>query len=314
MENINNYIYINDQILYQDDNGNKIITVDSNLLNKKNFIYNKSSFRFKGSNNTVFLHGVVSFKNAFLRFDGSGNVAVLPHNYSLEETEIIFVGNNSLCYLNLPASKRLRLAHITLGSECVFYSGIGTNTNPSDYPNHYYVYEGQNVVFGDKCLVANDIILRTSDNHLFYDIETKKRINTPASIFIGDKCWICQSVYINKNTIIGSGTIIGARSVVGKKIFPSNTLVAGQPGKVLREGIASVGQNIRLFVKEDEERVETAEDLSGFIFNEDENTFDINELDFQLKSARTGTGKLEVVCKTLLANKSHNRFAINKKQ
>ncbi|MBQ9369623.1 MAG: hypothetical protein IJU10_00950 [Clostridia bacterium] len=247
-----------------------------------------------------------------MRFDGNDNILVLPDILSIEESDVTFVGNDSLCYINLSGSKRLRLAHIVLGSECVFYYGKGTNVNLSDYPTHFYTYESSNIIIGNKCLIGNDVIVRTCDNHLFYDLKSGTRINLPGSVFIGDNCWICQSVYINKNTVIGSGTIVGARSVIGGKVYPSNTLVAGQPGKVLREDIAILGKNNRCYVKEDIEKSKFLENSASFLHIIDKNTIDIKQFDSDLKERRTAQKKLEYIEETLLVNDSKNRFAVKK--
>lgn len=307
-----NYEVLEKDILYSDQNGNNVVQVNEQGK-EETITYDPATIKFKGKNNTVFLHGNNLFKKVNIQFSGNGNILVLPDLLSIEESTIQFVGNDSLCYLNLSGSKRLRLAHFVLGSECVFYYGKGTNINVSDYPTHFYIYESSNVIIGDKCLISNDVIIRTCDNHLFYDLVSKERINMPGSVFIGDKCWICQGVYINKNTVVGSGTIVGARSVIGKRVFPSNTLVAGQPGKVLRENIAILGKNNRCYVKEDIENSRILEDAESYVFVQDDTSTSIEMLDDMLKNARTASKKLDVVIKELVNNTSKNRFAINKK-
>lgn len=97
---------------------------------------------------------------------------------------------------------------------------------------------------------------------LSYKVNLDKSIN-PRGVHIGDDTWVlagafvmahdhCRSLkadtYIGKNCVIGINSIImpgvrigdevvvGAGSVVTKDI-PSNTAVAGNPARVLKEGI-----------------------------------------------------------------------------
>lgn len=54
------------------------------------------------------------------------------------------------------------------------------------------------------------------------------------SIHIHDQAWIGFNSIILKGVTIGEGAIVGAGSVVTKDV-PANTLVAGNPAKIIRE-------------------------------------------------------------------------------
>jgi acetyltransferase-like isoleucine patch superfamily enzyme len=53
-------------------------------------------------------------------------------------------------------------------------------------------------------------------------------------IRIGDRCWIGSNSYISSGVEIGSDCVIGANSVVTKS-FPSFTVIAGSPARVVRK-------------------------------------------------------------------------------
>ncbi|OWK90322.1 hypothetical protein B5Z71_02635 [Campylobacter jejuni] len=93
-----------------------------------------------------------------------------------------------------------------------------------------------NILIGDSGLYSS-FSIRTSDNHPIYDIYSNARLNMPGDVVIGDKCWICDDVLILNNTFISSDCIIAARSLVTSLRTSKNSLIAGIPAKVKREGV-----------------------------------------------------------------------------
>jgi acetyltransferase-like isoleucine patch superfamily enzyme len=85
---------------------------------------------------------------------------------------------------------------------------------------------GNNVVIGDET------IIRDSDHHTIIGLE---HIPTKP-IYIADHVWIGQRVLILKGVSIGSNAIVAAGSVVTKDV-PENSIVAGNPAKVIKSNI-----------------------------------------------------------------------------
>ncbi|MDE5707912.1 MAG: acyltransferase [Alistipes sp.] len=92
------------------------------------------------------------------------------------------------------------------------------------------------ILIGDDCMFSNNIQIRTSDSHPYYDMETKVRLNPGASVNIGPHVWICAKATIMKGVTIGEGSIVGYSSIVTKNVSP-NSLVAGSPAKTIREHV-----------------------------------------------------------------------------
>jgi acetyltransferase-like isoleucine patch superfamily enzyme len=56
------------------------------------------------------------------------------------------------------------------------------------------------------------------------------------NIIIENNVWIGANVFITKEVVIGTGSVIGAGTIVTKNL-PSYSMVAGNPGKVIKENI-----------------------------------------------------------------------------
>ena len=71
-----------------------------------------------------------------------------------------------------------------------------------------------------------------------YDWSTLKAVygeicGSSGKVVIGDNCFIGMDTIILKNTVIGNNCIIGAGSVLTGKDYPDNSVIAGNPAKVL---------------------------------------------------------------------------------
>ncbi|GAN79476.1 acyltransferase [Acidocella aminolytica] len=99
-----------------------------------------------------------------------------------------------------------------------------------------YLHEPSAISIGNGCLFADGVMLTTSDMHSIVDISTGTRINPAQDIYLGHRVWLGLNAMVLKGSRIGNGSIVGAHSLVSGKI-PDNCSAAGNPAKVLREGI-----------------------------------------------------------------------------
>lgn len=96
-------------------------------------------------------------------------------------------------------------------------------------------HEASILRIGHNALFAGGCNLSTSDVHKIYN-ETGERINPAKDILIGDKVWLASHVSILKGAIIGQNSVVGTRSVVSTEFGP-NSLIAGNPARLIRSGI-----------------------------------------------------------------------------
>ena len=82
-------------------------------------------------------------------------------------------------------------------------------------------------------MFSSKIILWASDTHTITDMDGKIT-NIGKYIEIGNHVWIGYGVNIGKNTTITDGCVIGMSSVVSGKFDTKNSVIAGNPAKIIK--------------------------------------------------------------------------------
>lgn len=95
--------------------------------------------------------------------------------------------------------------------------------------------ERARIIFGRSCLISAATV-RSSDMHPIYDLDTGERINFGGDVVVGDHVWLAQDCMILKGVNIGSGSVVAAMTLVNRDV-PANSIVAGNPGKVIKNNI-----------------------------------------------------------------------------
>lgn len=105
----------------------------------------------------------------------------------------------------------------------------------------FVVSRNTQLIIGDNALFGQNVIIRTHDEHLIYDLKSGECINDARylkrEVVIGEHVWVGQDAYILYNTVIGNGSVVGARSLVKGK-FPNNCILAGMPARIIKRDIA----------------------------------------------------------------------------
>jgi len=92
------------------------------------------------------------------------------------------------------------------------------------------------ISIGDNTMIAWQTILMDTDQHAIFD-ETNQRINHDQPIIIGNNVWIGAKSLILKGAKIPDGSIVGANSTITKSFNTQNSIIAGNPAKVIKEKI-----------------------------------------------------------------------------
>ena len=98
----------------------------------------------------------------------------------------------------------------------------------------------ESICIGDRCVIGADVIITDTD---FHSLDAAKRssakdaecaLNSP--VVIGEDVFIGANSIILKGVTIGANSIIGAGSVVTKP-FPENSIIAGNPARLIKKTI-----------------------------------------------------------------------------
>ncbi|MBY5377327.1 hypothetical protein HFN07_28555 [Rhizobium leguminosarum] len=83
---------------------------------------------------------------------------------------------------------------------------------------------------GDEVFIADQVIIRDWDGHTIVGRPDK------APIRIGNHVWIGMRAVILKGVTIGDGAVVAAGAIVTKDV-PPGAVVAGNPAKVVKDGV-----------------------------------------------------------------------------
>lgn len=249
--------------------------------------------------------GNPQLSNSKITFQGSGNVLYCENNVNLVNSSILFGGNDSLIYLSSTNSNYSFNLHIFQNS--VVFIGRDNNLTP---PININVQEHQNLIIGDGGIIGSGTNIRTSDAHIIYDAETKKRINHSGSVLIGDHVWLGHLSYISKGVQIGSGTIIDNYSyVVSNSKLKSNNWYGGNPTKLLRENVFFTKDYVANFEEEYSDSVDEYNSRIHIYSFANGESLDFYKID-SILSKFSIEQKLDFIQKLFIQNKKHNRFSI----
>lgn len=145
--------------------------------------------------------------NIKIYFRGKHNVLTIERDVAITQLQILF-GNYGSC---------------RIGSRTEL---LGDN----------FFVSGASLIIGKDCLLAADVTIRTHDGHHIFDLSTKKRLNVPQDIVIGNQVWIAYGATLLGGARIGDGSVVGTGSVTSSE-FGDHLIIAGSPAKVIREHI-----------------------------------------------------------------------------
>lgn len=176
-------------------------------------------------------HGNGSFKKDVI---GRGNIVMIGKETMIHKSRIRIRGNNNKIIIGDCCKIRKNCSFWIQGNNCSIILG---NNITMQHSNHFNAQEdGRSITIGNNCMFSNNIIVRTSDAHGIFDIDSKQRLNEAKDVTIGNHVWIAPNSRIMKGAVIEDGAVIGSNTMVSKHI-PANCLAVGMPARVVKENI-----------------------------------------------------------------------------
>lgn len=188
-------------------------------------------FPIRGKKNTIIKRGCVI--NSKISIVGNNNKIVIAPGCILKNVEFHVRGDNHIIQIEENCKVREWASIWCEGEGNTVLIGRETTIVSA----HLCAQEmSTQIIIGKDCMISNNVQIRTSDSHPYYEIENRKRLNEARSVCIKDHVWICAKASILKGVTVGCGSVIGYSSIVTKNVL-SNTLVAGIPAKIIKENI-----------------------------------------------------------------------------
>lgn len=191
-----------------------------------NFFAKNCTFTSKaGKFRTLHRPSISIASNAALSIDGTFEMNTLYPRHSMHKA-----------VLTMEAHSKLRIAksfHMYYGGEIWLYPQAEVVLGEGYMNAGAQIRCKERITIGDNCAIARNVLIMDFDAHLItYADGTTNKVTAP--ITIGNSVWIGAGATILKGVTIGDNAIIGAGSVVTKDV-KANTIVAGNPARVIRE-------------------------------------------------------------------------------
>jgi acetyltransferase-like isoleucine patch superfamily enzyme len=106
-----------------------------------------------------------------------------------------------------------------------------------------------NITIGKDVMFSFGIIMAISDAHIIKNKRNGKIINRNRDIIIEDHVWIGMNATILKGTKIMEGSVVGANTVVSGRFKERNIIIAGNPGRKIKNGIEWSRENYGEYIR-----------------------------------------------------------------
>ncbi len=248
-----------------------------------------------------------------IQFHRATNCTIfLAPNANLAEGMIHVYGDNAAVFIG---NTNLRRAAIHAHAQSCVYIGNRVYMNGHGEPQSIRATGTAHVIIGNHCLCSMGINITTTDTHLIYDRASRRRVNKEKSIFIGDHVWLGREVKVYKKARISSGCMCAAGGIVSGGLYPANSLLAGLPARIKKEGSifwlspcsydlneAELGHYTALDEADAEYRNACFEPTQGEMLHP-------ADLDAALRTLSHSRDKVAFLYDKLWYNNAHNRFA-----
>lgn len=168
---------------------------------------------------------------------GKNNIINLPKGLKSDSrVSISVIGDNNIIDIQTTSHLKTRIKIGDSGApshNCRMTIAPETTIMDTEF---FILDNGSSVSIGRDTMISWDTVIWCTDMHSVLNAE-KQVTNRGKSISIGDHVWVGRNVYIAKNTVIPDNSIVGWCSNVTSQFSETNTIIAGNPAKVVKKNV-----------------------------------------------------------------------------
>lgn len=121
---------------------------------------------------------------------------------------------------------------IFLDKGAILYIGGRRTESASGISERTKIMVRQKVHIGKDTIIAWGVFITDCDWHEIEGEQSQK------DVYIGDHVWIASNASVLKGVKVGSDSIIGANSLLIDSEYPNAALIAGTPGRIVKNNIS----------------------------------------------------------------------------
>ncbi len=152
-----------------------------------------------------------------------GQNVIVNHRFKIKGKGQLIIGDN----VNMWAHQEANAFHF-YDKNAIIKIGQGTRLNGVACHCAKLIEIGKNCMIGSANIMDTDFHTFDDKGHILYGNQKNK------SIKIGDHVWLCGQSVVLKGITIENKSVVAFRTVVTKNI-PKNAVVAGNPGKIVKQ-------------------------------------------------------------------------------
>lgn len=181
-----------------------------------------------GVGNTVTNHSKMG-SNFTITINGNNNMVEIGEGCLLTNTTISISGDNNHLVIE-DTARFMGPCKVVLEGNAVVNFGKNCGIRGVEL-----CAKNGKIEIGELTMTSYGIVIRNHDSHRVFN-EEGILTNQARDIEIGRHVWVCQNSSILKGCKIGDDSIV-AYGTVATKGCPSNSIIAGNPGKIVKQGI-----------------------------------------------------------------------------
>lgn len=176
-----------------------------------------------------------SYEGLFIRDNGQNNQVTIDTPDVFVGTHIQIDANNTHIHIKNVRYIRYSKIFVYNGDNQRLTIGDGTSVEGM---NVYLCGQDSSLEIAEDCMLANNIQIWTADGHSVVDKTSGEILNQKPGHVVVSKCtWIAQDAKLLKKAFIPANSIVGASSVVSRAFKEENTVIAGNPARVVKQNV-----------------------------------------------------------------------------